>query len=196
MMSKATVTFEDIDGQVSIKLDFGDGGANEASPAHHMAVEGVHHLQMRKPSNFERTANWLSVCGKTPCPEDLSVQIGVGIEEFCEFLRTLRTDKEGYAKLLERTYNDLEWFATKLKRREQMAYIPIHLRAAALDSLCDMEVGINGVAFLAQMKKMQADMAVLDANDDKLVDGVPVILDGGKIGKREGWTPPDLSEFV
>jgi hypothetical protein len=147
-------------------------------------------------SNFLRTANWLEACHKTPNPEGLAVQIGCHIEEICEFLEVLRTDKEGYAKLLERTRHDLEWFAAKLKRQELVVYIPTHMREDALDALCDAEVTGNGVAYMAGFLKPQADLAVLAANEDKLVDGQPVILDGGKIGKRPGWVAPSLREFV
>ena len=147
-------------------------------------------------TNYQRTADWLSACGKEPSPENMSVQAGCHLEEFCEFLKTLRTDSEGYAKLLERTRVDLEWFASKLKRREQSVYVPTHLRADALDALCDSEVTGNGVAFLAGFNKPAADAAVLDSNDAKLIDGKPVILEGGKIGKPEGWKAPDLKKFV
>ena len=147
-------------------------------------------------TNFDRTAAWLKACGKEPNQENLSVQSGCHIEEFCEFLRTLRTDSEGYAKLLERTCNDLEWFASKLKRREQFVYIPTHLRTDALDALCDTEVTGNGVAYLAGFAKKGADEAVLASNDAKLVDGKPVILEGGKIGKPPGWKAPELRGFV
>jgi predicted HAD superfamily Cof-like phosphohydrolase len=147
-------------------------------------------------TNYQRTADWLSACGKEPSAEDLSVQAGCHLEEFCEFLKTLRTDSEGYAKLLERTRLDLEWFASKLKRREQFVYIPTHLRVEALDALCDSEVTGNGVAFLAGFNKPAADAAVLASNDAKLIDGKPVILEGGKIGKPEGWKPPNLRDYV
>jgi hypothetical protein len=83
---------------------------------------------------FQRTANWLKACGKEPTIENLSVQLGVHLEEFCELLACLRSDSEGYGKLLERTKADLEWFAVKLKKREQFVYIPIHLRTDALDA--------------------------------------------------------------
>ncbi len=146
--------------------------------------------------NYQRTAEWLLACGKRPGPENLSVQLGCHIEEFCELLRCLRTASEGYAKLLERTCDDLEWYASKLKRGEQVAYVPVHLRAAALDALCDAEVTGNGVAYLAGFNKPPADEAVLAANRAKLVNGKPVLLEGGKIGKPEGWRPPDLSQFV
>lgn len=147
-------------------------------------------------TNFERNKQWLIACGKTPSPENLNVAIGVHIEEFCEFLACLRTDSEGYAKLLDRTRLDLEWFASKLKRREQAVYIPTHMRTDALDALCDAEVTGNGVAYLAGFDKPNADQAVLASNDAKLVDGKPVILEGGKIGKPEGWKAPNLRPFV
>ena len=147
-------------------------------------------------SNYKRTADLLKACGKEPNPEGLSVQIGCHLEEFCEFLKTLRTDSEGYAKLIERTRLDMEWFAVKLKKREQFVYIPTHLRVDALDALCDTEVTGNGVAYMAGFNKVQADALVLESNEAKLVNGQPVILEGGKIGKPEGWKPPDLRGCV
>ena len=113
-------------------------------------------------TNYERTEAWLKACGKEPGAEDLSVQIGCHLEEFCEFLGALRSNSEGYGKLLERTRTDLEWYAGKLKRREQFVYIPTHLRIDALDALCDTEVTGNGVAYLAGMDKPGADRAVLE----------------------------------
>ena len=40
-MSKATITFEDDGDQVKISIDFGEGGGQETSPAHHAAVMAV-----------------------------------------------------------------------------------------------------------------------------------------------------------
>ena len=65
-------------------------------------------------SNFERTAAWLKACGKQPNAENMSVQVGCMVEEFCELLTCLRTESEGYAKLLDRPRLDLEWFASML----------------------------------------------------------------------------------
>lgn len=147
-------------------------------------------------TNFQRTKAWLEACGKEPTPENLSVQIGVHLEEFCELLACLRSDSEGYGKLVERTKADLEWFAVKLKKREQFVYIPIHLRTDALDALCDSEVTGNGVAFLAGFDKDGADQEVLGSNDSKLEDGKAVILEGGKIGKGRNYKAPNLRGFV
>jgi predicted HAD superfamily Cof-like phosphohydrolase len=147
-------------------------------------------------THYQRTAQWLNNCGKTPNDDGLSVQIGCHLEEFCEFLKVLRSDSEGYAKLLDRTRLDLEWFAAKLKKQEQFVYIPVHMRTDALDALCDSEVTGNGVAYMANFDKDGADQVVLASNEAKLVDGKPVILEGGKIGKPEGWKAPDLRSFV
>lgn len=147
-------------------------------------------------TNFQRTADWLTACGKEPSAANASLQIGCHIEEVCEFLRTLRTSKDGYALLLQRCCTDLEWFATKLKSGEGMAHIEPSQRVDALDALCDAEVTGNGVAFLLGMNKPAADIAVMDSNDSKLEDGKPVILAGGKIGKGKNYLPPDLAGFV
>lgn len=147
-------------------------------------------------NNYERTANWLKACGKEQEVDNLSVQIGCHLEEFSEFLAALRTDSEGCHLLLQRTMLDLQWFAGKLKRREQFTYIPQHTKVDALDALCDCEVTGNGVAYLAKFNKPLADEAVLASNEAKLVDGKPVILEGGKIGKPAGWIAPNLRDFI
>lgn len=147
-------------------------------------------------NNFTRTANWLAACGKWPDHLGASVQIGCHIEEVCEFLRTLRTDKDGYALLLKRTCDDLEWFAGKLKKGDSIVHIDPANRVHALDALCDSEVTGNGVAYMLGMNKIAADEAVLASNESKLEDGKPVILPGGKIGKGRDYAAPNLTPFV
>lgn len=147
-------------------------------------------------SNFERTAAWLKACGKVPGPAALSVQLGCHLEEFIEFLMCVNFDSAEDAQSLERSVTDLLRVANGLKKGMVMASINPSDRIEALDALCDSEVTGNGVAYLAGLDKHGADMAVLASNDAKLVDGKPVILPGGKIGKPDGWKAPDLSGFV
>lgn len=147
-------------------------------------------------SNYKRTADWLTAYGKKPIAEDLSVQIGCHVEEFLEFMSTLNFDGTGGispAGLIASTENFLR-FAHDIKTGAIKA--SIRDRVACLDALCDTEVTGNGVAFLACFDKEGADQAVLDSNDSKLVDGKPIILEGGKIGKPENFVPPDLKQFV
>lgn len=147
-------------------------------------------------SNYQRTADWLKACGKTPSAQNLSLQIGCHIEEFIEFLNCLDFDSASDLNSVECCADDLRLVATALKRGTIQTYINPDMREAALDALCDCEVTGNGVAYLAEFNKPAADEAVLASNEAKLVDDKPVILPGGKIGKPEGWTPPDLTEFV
>jgi predicted HAD superfamily Cof-like phosphohydrolase len=147
-------------------------------------------------SNFERTAAWLKACGKVPGPAALSVQIGCHLEEFIEFLMCVDFDSAEDAESLERSVADLLRVANCLKKGLFMACLNPSDRIEALDALCDSEVTGNGVAYLAGFDKQGADMAVLASNEAKLVDGKPVILPGGKIGKPDGWKAPDLSGFV
>lgn len=150
-------------------------------------------------SNYARTAAWLAACGKVPGPVGVSIQIGCDLEESIELYRTILIDvpgdsTHGLNAIVTRALDDLEFVAAKLKSGEANAIITD--REEALDAICDREVTGNGVAYFAGFAKPSADAAVLDSNDAKLVDGKPVILPGGKIGKPEGWTAPDLSRFV
>lgn len=147
-------------------------------------------------TNCERTTAWLAACGKTPSAKNLSVQIGCDLEETAELLHCLRVSKEGWARLLERVVIDLQSLGTALKKGDLVAHFPQHLREDVLDAICDREVTGNGVAYMAGFDKIGADKAVLDSNDAKLVDGKPVLLPGGKIGKPNGWKAPDLRPFI
>lgn len=146
-------------------------------------------------NNFQRTAAWLNACGKEPSEHNVSIQIGCHIEEFVEFLEAIdvnvgRDTKDSVVIALTDLAKGLKaggiWYAR----------IPLGRRADVLDALCDSEVTGNGIAYLANMEKDAADQAVLESNEAKLVDGKPVILPGGKIGKPEGWKAPNLNLYV
>lgn len=141
--------------------------------------------------NHNRTAHWLHSCGKRKGDlGDLSVQVGCHIEEFVEFLEQL-SDLTVQQKADILGLGDL---AHEFKKEGKL--VSFKNEAAALDALCDAEVTGNGVAYLAGWNKPRADSKVLEANEAKLVNGRPVLLEGGKIGKPEGWSPADLSDCV
>ena len=150
-------------------------------------------------TNFERTAAWLKACGKKPVAAALSVQIGCDFEEKAEFFSCIELDDGHDRSVQDRLRNivhELNSLGHLLKKGLITASIPKGRRAEALDAICDSEVTGNGVAYLAGFDKRGADQAVLASNDAKLVDGKPVILPGGKIGKPDGWNAPNLSGFV
>ena len=155
-------------------------------------------------TNYQRTADWLYACGKVPGhARDLSVQIGCMTEEFREVLEALSLHKlgatpesSGWREVVERIVADVEALGKALKTGELLAYVEPHKRIDLLDGLCDVEVTLNGVAYLAGFDKNAADQEVLASNESKLEDGKPVILAGGKIGKGRNYKAPDLRGFV
>lgn len=195
-MSTAVVTFEDAGDEVGIRIDFGPEGGQETSGAHQMAVQCVHKLSQEHLTNYDRTARWLAACGKLPSAATASLQIGCDMEEQVEFLELLDIDDETMQDMLRSAIYNLKVVANSLKKLGTVACVADTNREHALDALCDREVTGNGVAYLLGFNKPAADMAVLGSNDAKLVDGKPVILEGGKIGKPEGWVAPDLKGFV
>lgn len=149
-------------------------------------------------TNFHRTAAWLHACGKRKGdPWNASTQIFCMLEEISELIETFRVNQDGWEKVRARIATDVKDMADAGKVGKIIAHIPSHRRVDALDALCDVEVTMNGVAYLANMDKESADIAVLESNDSKLnEDGTAVILEGGKIGKAPGYRPPDLKPFV
>lgn len=154
-------------------------------------------------TNFQRTKAWLKACGKEPTPENMSVQAGCMAEEFREVLDALSfhkpgasPDSSGWREVVERIVADIEALGKALKKGELLAYVEPHNRVNLLDGLCDVEVTLNGVAYLAGFDKDGADQEVLASNESKLEDGKAVILEGGKIGKGKDYKAPNLRGFV
>ncbi len=145
-------------------------------------------------TNFQKTANWLQACGKSP--GDISVQTGCVLEEVAEFLSCLTSEDFITTGSVRSAIASLDVLSRILKTGHAKVEISTEDRVDALDALCDIEVTINGVAYLSCFDKDTADQRVLIANEAKLIDGKPVILPGGKIGKPAGWYPADLSDCV
>ena len=85
-------------------------------------------------SNFERTADWLTACGKDQSPENLSLQIGCDIEEGVEFLACIVADTQAAQFMLNKVVYDLQTLGFMFKRGEAKASIPVELREHALDA--------------------------------------------------------------
>ena len=146
-------------------------------------------------TNFQRTADWLAACGKTPGERNLSLQVGCHLEEVAELLdEIIITGSNADSDSLETASTRLKGIAHRLKTGTTGARLP--RRVAALDALCDAEVTGNGVAYLAGFKKPEADERVLRSNEAKLVDGKAVFAPGGKIMKPAGWQAPFLGDLV
>ena len=145
--------------------------------------------------NYDRVSNWLKVAGKEPSAETFSVQSGVMMEEMAEFFETVHfIDRTDGNVALQIVADALHKIGNELKKNGRQ--LGIKDRVACLDALCDIDVTLNGVAFLAGFDKNGADDDVLNSNDSKFEDGKAVILPGGKIGKGKNYVEPDLTKFV
>ncbi len=148
-------------------------------------------------TNFDRTADWLKACGKEQMnPAHLSTQSGCHLEEFWEFLDCIKLDSEDDEQLLQSIIDDMGRLSNAIKRGLIQARINESMRVHALDALCDSEVTGNGIAYLADFDKNGADKEVMASNESKMVDGKPVLLPGGKIGKGPNYKAPELEKFV
>lgn len=146
-------------------------------------------------NNYVRVARWLERAGKPRNGLTMGVQAGCMVEEVVEFFETwtLSSASGVSSILLSEARRLLTEVATQLKSGQSLLYI--YDREAAIDAMADIDVTVNGIAYLGGFDKESADNRVIDSLFDKFnPDGTPVILPGGKIGKREGWVAPDLSD--
>ena len=149
------------------------------------------------PSDSIRSiSDWHALARPEPDAKALAVQLGCHLEEVAEMLEAVEFCRAGYAIAGAHTklYDALSDLATYLKTGNHT--ITITDRAALLDSLADQVVTAVGVAHCAGMDFPGALAEVNRSNWSKFENGAPVFLTGGKIGKGEFYTPPDLTDFV
>lgn len=150
------------------------------------------------PSDSIRSiTEWHQLARPEPDSKALAVQLGCHFEEVAEMLEAVTFTEENFHPILgtsTRAYEVLCALAYHLKNGESA--VTITNRPALLDSLADQTVTAAGVAHCAGMDFPGALAEVNRSNWSKFENGAPVFLPGGKIGKGEFYTPPDLSDFV
>lgn len=146
-------------------------------------------------TNFDRVSAWLQVYGKQPSKETFSLQTGCMIEEFVEFLRTVRFDNNPVQQAaMESAATLLDAVGNSLKKEGSLLTIldPVE----CLDALCDVDVTLQGVSYFAGFDKNGADNEVMTSNESKLENGKPVLQPGGKVAKGRDFKPPRLEKFI
>ena len=148
-----------------------------------------------KMNNAQHTENWLRACGKEVGLKNASTQLGCILEEVAELLNELYVNEISTSEQITDALSALTKLAATFKRGEDR----LQGRGdseSIVDALADIKVTVDGFAYLAGLDIQKADAITIEANNRKLIDGKPVILDGGKIGKPAGWIAPDYSECV
>ena len=152
------------------------------------------------PSDSIRSiSDWHALARPEPDARAFSVQLGCHIEEFVEMLRAMDLL---HIEIDDRAVYELEVLAANLKLGK-LTLDPhnppadsLFSRTELLDSLCDQTITAAGVAHCAGMDYPAALSEVNRSNWSKFENGSPVFLPGGKIGKGQFYTPPDLTDFV
>jgi predicted HAD superfamily Cof-like phosphohydrolase len=146
-------------------------------------------------TNFDRTKNWLLAsldgAGRPVDKVAFGVQLGCFLEEVAELVSSVEL---GNIHSCLNIGADVNHFATLLKKGivTVKGANPVDLA----DAIADVKVTADGLAAISGFDQNAIDNAVLASNEAKLVNGKPVILDGGKIGKPNGWQAPCLKPFV
>lgn len=141
---------------------------------------------------FSQCLLWHSKARPNPTPEHLAVQLGCHLEEVAEMLDAIfSVAPEGPTPSAQTpVILYLTALADDLKQGRRV--IGKVRRKELLDSLADQVVTAVGIAYCANMDLAEAFNRVNKSNFSKFVEGKPVFLPGGKIGKGPGYRPPDL----
>lgn len=146
-------------------------------------------------TNFDRVSAWLQCYDKTPSKSTFSLQTGCMIEEFVEFLGSVKFDNNlELQAAMEAAASTLDAVGNSLKK--DGALLTILDPVECLDALCDIDVTLQGVSYFAGFDKNGADDEVMTSNESKLENGKPVLQAGGKVAKGSSYVPPQLDRFV
>lgn len=146
-------------------------------------------------TNFDRVSAWLQCYGKTPSKSTFSLQVGCMIEEFVEFLGSVKFDNNPEQQAaMESAASTLDAVGNSLKK--DGALLTILDPVGCLDALCDIDVTLQGCSYFAGFDKNGADDEVMTSNESKFENGKPVLAPGGKIMKSASYVPPQLDRFV
>ena len=141
--------------------------------------------------------DWHQQARPAPSDKDFNVQLGCHLEEVCEMLEALTFAAGNWPPIIGIATGAHEMLSSLAQHlKTQYVGVTIDDRAELLDSLADQTVTAAGVAHCAGMDFPGALAEVNRSNWSKFENGAPVFLPGGKIGKGEFYTPPDLSDFV
>lgn len=135
------------------------------------------------------TKEWFKVCKPNPTIEQATIQAGVHMEEFGEFLDAL-----GWHDHADVIYN----LADRYKKKEDVCIYSINDcdKVELLDSIIDQNVTGQGLCHTLELDHEGALVEVEHSNASKLEDGKPVFDENGKITKGKGYTPPNLKPYI
>lgn len=143
-------------------------------------------------SEFQQCLLWHRTARPNPTNENLAVQLGCHLEEVAEMLDAIISVAQEGPTPSAHTPVVLYLTALASDLKQGRRVIGKVMRKELLDALADQIVTTVGIAYCASMDLEEAFSRVNKSNFSKFVEGNPVFLPGGKIGKGPGYRPPDL----
>jgi hypothetical protein len=137
---------------------------------------------------------WHEKARPNPVNKDFQVQLGCHLEEIGEMLDQLSGDDDFAHALIVKATVAVYKIAEALKSGS--AAVHVLDRCQFLDSLADQIVTSVGVGHCARMNITEAVRRVNDSNYTKLVDGMFIRDDNGKIVKPANYKPPQLEDLI
>lgn len=143
------------------------------------------------------TVNWFAEAVPHPTEKNLSVQVGVHLEEVVEFLEELivtrDNDIDAVDNLVDATKCLHELAELYKKNHEPVVFRD---RVAAIDGLLDQRVTAIGTLHCLRAPVAELIKEVDHSNWSKFVDGKAVFDENGKIKKGGDYHKPDLVRVI
>lgn len=141
--------------------------------------------------SIELVELWFARAVPTPTTANQKVQAGCHLEEVAEMVEELESSDADMAIALLQLQALLHYVGNRLKK--EPVDLRIKDRSNFLDAIADQAVTGTGLAVFHGMKPAEALQRVNASNWSKFVDGQPIFLEGGKIGKGPDYKKADLT---
>ena len=146
---------------------------------------------------ISKTLEFFSISVPEPKPKNMEVQMGCHFEEIAEMLNEVRATSTRGRRAIQNAKDRIHELAEFAKNDPKgVVYVPEENRLNFLDAICDQLVTATGCGYMHGMDIAGGLNEVNNSNFSKLVNGKPVFLDNGKIGKGPDYFKPDLTPFI
>lgn len=140
------------------------------------------------------TQGFFTACVPEPTAKNFHVQLGCHIEEVVETLKSFTFKNQDRNNQLRVATARLEKLADELKSgKGKLATVDWD---AFIDGMADTRVTAIGAIHMTGYNVDGVINEIDGSNDSKLVNGVPVFDDNGKIKKGPGYFKPDLAKHA
>lgn len=141
------------------------------------------------------TKEWFQLAVPEPTQKNVSVQLGVHLEEVAEMIAALKGKDRVTQSMFTQATIALHGLALHLKNNDGSCF-EVEDKLEMLDGICDQLVTGTGLAHMLRFDIEGALAEVNRSNFSKFVDGKPIFDANRKISKGPDYFKPDLAQFL